>query len=218
MLIEVREVHRTFDEGRVEALRGVSLTIHAREFVAIQGPSGCGKTTLLQILGALDEPSRGTVAYRGTSLEQIGDLAAFRARTVGFIFQASELLPTLSAIENVQMPMFEMPWPARERRARAAALLDAVGLSGRADHRPAQLSGGERQRVAIARSLANEPLVLLADEPTGNLDSAAADRIMTLLTDLQAARHTTLIVVTHDASVAARAPRVLHMRDGRFVP
>ena len=214
----MREVHRTFDEGRVEALRGVSLTIHAREFVAIQGPSGCGKTTLLQILGALDEPSRGTVAYRGTSLEQIGDLAAFRARTVGFIFQASELLPTLSAIENVQMPMFEMPWPARERRARAAALLDAVGLSGRADHRPAQLSGGERQRVAIARSLANEPLVLLADEPTGNLDSAAADRIMTLLTDLQAARHTTLIVVTHDASVAARAPRVLHMRDGRFVP
>ena len=161
------DLRRTFDGGRIQALRGVDLAIAPGEFVAIQGPSGCGKSTLLQILGALDAPSGGELRFRGTPLDRLGDLSAFRARTVGFMFQTSYLLPTLSALENVQIPMFEMPWPAGERRTRALALLEAVGLSGRLDHRPANLSGGERQRVAIARSLANEPLLLLADEPTG---------------------------------------------------
>ena len=151
------------------------------------------------------------------ALDHAGDRAAFRARTVGFVFQHSLLLPTLSPLENVQIPMFEMPWPARERRARAAALLEAVGLSGRRDARPSTLSGGERQRAAIARALANEPALLLADEPTGNLDSTNAAQVMSLLTGLHAARRMTLMVVTHDAAVASQAGRVLQMLDGRIV-
>lgn len=211
ILIEASGLRRTFDEGRVEALRGLDFAIAPGDFIAIQGPSGSGKSTLLHILGALDAPSGGELRFRGTPLDRLGNLAAFRARTVGFVFQSSYLLPTLSALENVQIPMFEMPWPARERRTRALALLDAVGLSDRLDRRPATLSGGERQRVAIARSLANEPLLLLADEPTGNLDSANAARIMALLQTIHAGRSMTLIVVTHDGTVAGQAHRVLQM-------
>ena len=192
------------------------MTIAAGEFVAIQGPSGSGKSTLLHILGALNVPSGGEVRFRGTALERHTDLSAFRARTVGFVFQMSHLLPTLSALENVQIPMFEMPWPADERRRRALALLDAVGLPGRLHHRPVNLSGGERQRVAIARSLANEPLLLLADEPTGNLDSTHAERIMALLMTIHSERRITLVVVTHDDAVATQAQRVLRMLDGRI--
>ena len=217
VLVEARDLRRRFDAGGVEALRGVDVTIAAGEFVAIQGPSGCGKSTLLQILGALDAPSAGELRFRGAALDRHTDLPAFRARTVGFVFQMSHLLPTLSALENVQIPMFEMPWPADERRRRARALLDTVGLSDRLHHRPANLSGGERQRVAVARSLANEPLLLLADEPTGNLDSANAKRIMALLTTIHAERRITLVVVTHDDAVAAQAQRVLRMLDGRIV-
>src|SRR5262249_41448544 len=159
--------------------------------------------------GALDEPSDGELSFRGNAFNLLGDIAAFRARTVGFIFQSFHLLPTLSAIENVQVPMFEMPWPASERRKRAKELLEAVGLGDRLDHLPSKLSGGERQRVAIARSLANEPAFLLADEPTGNLDSVSAQRIMALLGKIHAERGMTLVVVTHDASVASHAARVL---------
>jgi ABC-type lipoprotein export system ATPase subunit len=216
-LLEANNLRRTFEHGRVEALRGVDLAIGAGGFVAVEGPSGCGKSTLLHLLGALDVPSSGELRFRGTRLDRLGDLAAFRARTVGFIFQSSYLLPTLSALENVQIPMFEMPWAARDRRKRALALLEAVGLSGRLDHRPAHLSGGERQRVAIARSLANEPLVLLADEPTGNLDSSTAGQIMALLGGIQTERQIALIVATHDATVASQAHRVLQMRDGQIV-
>ncbi len=216
-LIEAIKLRRTFDDGRVEALRGVDLTVCAGDFVAIRGPSGCGKSTLLHILGALDTPSAGELRFRGTCLDHLVNLAAFRARTVGFVFQASCLLPTLSAVENVQIPMFEMPWPARDRRLRALALLDAVGLEPRLDHRPATLSGGERQRVAIARSLANEPVLWLADEPTGNLDSSAAGQIMALLRRLHAERHMALIVATHDEMVASQAHRILQMRDGQIV-
>lgn len=217
LLLEARDVRRRFDAGRVEALRGVNLTIEAGEFVAIQGPSGCGKSTLLQILGALDAPSAGEVRFAGSPIDRSADLPAFRARTVGFVFQMSHLLPSLSALENVQVPMLAMSWAAGERCRRARALLDAVGLSDRADHRPANLSGGERQRVAVARSLANEPAVVLADEPTGNLDSATAAQVMALLKNLQAERGVTLVVVTHDDAVAAHAARVLRMLDGRVV-
>jgi ABC-type lipoprotein export system ATPase subunit len=217
VLVEARDLRRTFDEGRVEALRGISFEINEGEFVAIQGPSGSGKSTLLQLLGALDAPTGGVLHFRGNSFDMLGDMAAFRARTVGFIFQSFHLLPTLSAVENVQIPMFEMPWPAQERRRRAKALLEAVGLGDRLDHLPPKLSGGERQRVAIARSLANEPAMLLADEPTGNLDSVSAERIMDLLEKIHSERGMTLVVVTHDAAVARYAQRVLQMLDGRIV-
>ena len=216
-LIEARDLTRQFDAGRVHALRGVTFTIRIHEFVAIIGPSGSGKSTLLQILGALDAPTSGDFAFRGQSVPAIRDLAGFRARTIGFIFQSFHLLPTLTAVENVQIPMFEMPWRAPERRRRAAELLQAVGLGDRLGHLPAQLSGGERQRVAIARSLANEPQLLLADEPTGNLDSVSTQNIMELMGALHQQRGMSLIVVTHDSDVAACAGRTLRRRDGRIV-
>jgi len=213
-LLEICAVRRSFDGGQVEALRGVSFSVRAGEFIAIAGPSGCGKSTLLQLLGALDHPDAGEVRFRGQPLRSLRDAGAFRARHIGFIFQSFHLLPTLTALENVQMPMFEMPWPAAERRRRAAALLQDVGMEHRLHHLPQKLSGGERQRVAVARSLANEPDVLLADEPTGNLDSANSARIMELLTGLHTQRGMTLIVVTHDADIAACAARTIRMRDG----
>ncbi len=215
--MEARGLERRFDGGRVQALRGADFVVREGEFVAVMGPSGSGKSTLLQLLGALDRPSGGEVLFRGEPLGAVHDLAGFRARTLGFIFQSFHLLPTLTAAENVQVPMFEMPWPPRERRARAEALLAAVGLGERLDHRPATLSGGERQRVAIARSLANGPQLLLADEPTGNLDSESAGKILDLLERIHAERGMTLVVVTHDPRVAGRARRTLRMLDGRVV-
>jgi len=217
VFIEAHALTRHFDHDRVQALRGVSFTVREGEFVAVIGPSGSGKTTLLQILGALDAPTSGGIAFRGQSLQAVPDLSRFRARMIGFIFQSFHLLPTLTALENVQVPMFEMPWPSSERRRRAAELLATVGLGGRLDHLPATLSGGERQRVAVARSLANEPQLLLADEPTGNLDSANAQRIMELLGDIHRRRGMSLIVVTHNPAVAACAGRTLQMLDGRIV-
>jgi putative ABC transport system ATP-binding protein len=215
-LVEAVDVRRHFDDGRVEALAGISFAIRPGEFVAIMGPSGSGKSTLLQILGALDEPTGGEILFRNRPVGSIGDPARFRAHTIGFIFQSFHLLPTLTALENVQVPMLEMPWPSRERRRRAAELLESIGLAGRLDHLPAKLSGGERQRVAVARSLANEPELLLADEPTGNLDSANSSRILDLLAEIHRQRGTTLIIVTHDPAVAARAGRTLRMLDGRI--
>jgi putative ABC transport system ATP-binding protein len=217
VFIEARAVTRHFDEGRVQALTGVTFAIHEGEFVAVVGPSGSGKSTLLQLLGALDAPTGGEIFFRGRSIRAIRDLSQFRARTIGFIFQSFHLLPTLTALENVQVPMFELPWPSPERRRRAAALLQAVGLGGRLDHLPAKLSGGERQRVAIARSLANEPQLLLADEPTGNLDSANAGHIMGLLCDVHRQRGMSLIIVTHNPAIASCAGRTLQMLDGRIV-
>ncbi len=217
VFIDAREVTRHFDKDRVQALRGVSFAIRAGDFVAVIGPSGSGKTTMLQILGALDAPTSGEISFRGQSLQAIPDLPRFRARTIGFIFQSFHLLPTLTALENVQIPMFEMPWPSGERRRRAAELLETVGLGGRLDHLPAKLSGGERQRVAVARSLANEPQLLLADEPTGNLDSSNAERIMELLGDIHRQRGMSMIIVTHNPGVAACAGRTLQMLDGRIV-
>jgi putative ABC transport system ATP-binding protein len=216
-LIRIDNVHRTFDKGRVPALRGVSFTIAQGEFVAVMGPSGSGKSCLLQILGALDQPDQGEVFFRNQSLRALADPARFRANTIGFIFQSFHLLPTLTALENVQIPMFGTALPPNQRSVRARELLEAVGLGERLDHLPGELSGGERQRVSIARSLANKPELLLADEPTGNLDSMNAIRIMELLQVIHREQGMTLIVVTHDPEVASRAGRVLGLRDGCVV-
>src|SRR4051794_38558235 len=170
---------RVYPDGQVRALAGVSLAVAEREALAITGPSGCGKSTLLHLLGGLDRPTSGEVDFRGEPLATV-DLDAFRARQLGFVFQSFHLLPTLSALENVQVPMFEGPWPRGERAERAARLLDEVGLTHRAGHLPSRLSVGERQRVAIARALANDPILLLADEPTGNLDSQAQAEVLAL--------------------------------------
>jgi putative ABC transport system ATP-binding protein len=216
-VFEATGLTKDYDDGQVHALRGVDCKIAEGEFVAIVGPSGSGKTTLLQMLGALDRPSSGTLSYRGKSLLDWDDVAAYRAHEIGFVFQAFHLLPTFTAIENVQIPMFEDHQSGSARTARALELLKAVGLGQRADHFPSKLSGGERQRVAIARSLANSPSVLLADEPTGNLDSENAAHILDLLIDLHRQRRMTLVLITHDMKVAGRASRAIQMTDGRVV-
>jgi putative ABC transport system ATP-binding protein len=216
-VFHVRGLKKDYDDGRVQALRGVDLTIVQGEFVAITGPSGCGKTTMLQLLGALDVPSAGSLHYRGRSLSDISDPSAYRAREIGIIFQAFHLLPTFTAMENVQLPMFETDRPGPDRKQRAVELLELVGLKHRIHHFPTKLSGGERQRVAIARSLANGPSVLLADEPTGNLDSENAHHILDLIIRLHAERDMTLVLVTHDPTIASRASRVIQMMDGHII-
>jgi len=205
--------------GGVQALRGIDLTVAAGESLAIMGPSGCGKSTLLQLLGGLDRPTAGTVTLSGSPLSTLSGaaLARRRRREIGFIFQAHNLLSTLTAAENVALPLILDGLPEGERQARALALLETVGLREQADQLPDQLSGGQRQRVAIARALAHRPQLLLADEPTGSLDSASAARIATLLTALAHDEGLALALVTHDPTVAARCDRVLHLRDGRPV-
>lgn len=201
----------------VHALRGVSLEVSSGEYVAIAGPSGSGKSTLLQLIGGIDFPSSGTVEILGTRLDTLTDrqLTRLRLTSLGFVFQRFHLLPVLTAQENVELPMAEAGVRARERRARAVELLDYVGLKQRASHRATQLSGGEMQRVAIARALANRPALLLADEPTGELDAGTGGEILALFRRLNS-DGTTLIVVTHDEQLAAEADRVIHMRDGRI--
>lgn len=216
-IFEATGLTKNYDDGQVHALRGVDCKIGEGEFVAIVGPSGSGKTTLLQMLGALDRPSSGTLSYRGKPLLDVDDVAAYRAQEIGFIFQAFHLLPTFTAIENVEIPMFEGHLSRSARTSRALELLKSVGLEQRANHFPSKLSGGERQRVAIARSLANSPSVLLADEPTGNLDSENAVHILDLLIDLHRQRQMTLVLITHDMSVARRASRAIQMMDGRVI-
>jgi ABC-type lipoprotein export system ATPase subunit len=215
-VFEAAGLKKDFDDGQVEALRGLDFQIAEGEFVAITGPSGCGKTTLLQMLGALDRPTAGTLRYRGNSITDLPDPAAYRAHQIGFVFQAFHLLPTFTSFENVMIPMFETPLSQSERAARALELLRAVGLEHRLNHFPAKLSGGERQRVAIARSLANRPSVLLADEPTGNLDSTSAQRVLDLIVRLHQEQQMALVLVTHDLAIARRASRILTMKDGRF--
>jgi putative ABC transport system ATP-binding protein len=201
----------------VRALRGVSLEVSPGEYVAIAGPSGSGKSTLLQLIGGIDSPSAGTVEILGTRLDTLTDrqLTRLRLTRLGFVFQRFHLLPVLTAQENVELPMAEAGVRTRERRARALELLDYVGLKQRASHRATQLSGGEMQRVAIARALANRPALLLADEPTGELDAGTGGEILSLFRRLNS-DGTTLIVVTHDEQLAAEAGRVIHMRDGRI--
>jgi len=216
-LFEAVGLEKKFDDGRVQALRGVTFSVVQGEFVTITGPSGCGKTTLLQMLGALDRPTAGTLLYRGNSIPDLRDPSIYRALEIGFIFQAFHLLPTFTALENVQIPMFESDLSISERKNRAVTLLQSVGLGHRLSHYPAKLSGGERQRVAIARSLANGPSVLLADEPTGNLDSENARLILDLIVRVHREQSMTLVLVTHDMSIAQRASRRIEMKDGRIV-
>ncbi len=215
-LLEARGLVKSYDEGRVEALRGVDLSIDAGEFVAISGSSGSGKSTLLHLLGGLDEPTHGEVLFNRSPLGSAVDLDGYRSRQVGFIFQAFYLLPTLRAVENVQVAMLAVNHGANHRAERAATLLEELGLKDRMRHYPNQLSAGERQRVAIARALANDPTILLADEPTGNLDTANSAHIMEILRGIQERRGTTLVIVTHENAIATSAPRHIRIRDGRI--
>lgn len=220
-MLEACGLVRTYRLGRseVHALQGVDLRVEGGEFLAIMGPSGSGKSTLLNLLGGLDIPDRGEVRYRGQGLsrQSRNALAEFRGRKVGFVFQTFNLIPTFSALRNVELPLVFEGVARRERRARAQARLDQVGLAARLHHRPGELSGGEQQRVAIARALVTDPEVLLCDEPTGNLDSASGAQIMALLAELNRQRGITVIVVTHEPEVARLAGRRVYMRDGRIV-
>ena len=219
-LLSLERVTKAYRMGQVEvlALRGVDLELAEGEFLAIMGPSGSGKSTLLHIAGLLDRPTSGRVLWQGEDVTGLRSarLAELRGRHIGFVFQTFNLIPTLTAQENVELPLVFQGVPAGERRKRAGELLAAVGLSARARHRPGQLSGGERQRVAIARALAADPKLILADEPTGNLDSTSGREILALLMELNEAGKT-LVLVTHDAEAASVAKEVLRMRDGMFV-
>jgi putative ABC transport system ATP-binding protein len=221
LLYRLDNVSRVFRVGsqEVRAVDAISLDIDRGEFIAIQGPSGSGKSTLLQLLGALDKPTGGSLSFDGRELTDLsqGDLTKVRSREIGFIFQSFNLIPTLTAEENVELAMVPMGSGRAKRRARGAELLEQVGLETRAKHLPSRLSGGEQQRVAIARALANEPHVLLADEPTGNLDSQTADEVVAILARLSAERDVTVIIVTHAEEVATRAARRLRMRDGKLL-
>ncbi len=201
----------------VRALDHVNFRIHQAEFVAVMGPSGSGKSTLLNLLGALDKPTSGQVFINGEDMSRQHDLDRFRARTVGFVFQMHNLIPTLTAIENVIVPMQGQGGGERAQRSRAEALLEMVGLKDRGHHLPAQLSGGQRQKVAIARALANQPAILLADEPTGNLDSSSGDEVLSVFETLHSQHDTTIMIVTHDPRVARRTHRILLMKDGKII-
>jgi putative ABC transport system ATP-binding protein len=212
--VVVDRVRKSFEGGRVRALEDVSFRIEPGEFVSLTGASGSGKSTLLNLIGALDRPDAGSIVVADQALERLDDPAAYRAETIGFVFQAHLLVPTLSAVENVQLPMFGRGDGRRAREARALELLDEVGLRGRTHARPTVLSGGERQRVAIARAHANRPRLLLADEPTGSLDFETGLQVIDLLQRLRAQHGTTILLVTNDDQVAARADRTLRLRDG----
>jgi putative ABC transport system ATP-binding protein len=220
VLVRARDVRRDYPLEReaVHALRGVSLNIETGDYLAIVGPSGCGKSSLLNLLGAIDAPTSGTVEIEGRNVGTLGDreVTEFRLRHIGFVFQRFYLLPILTARENVELPMAEAGLSAAERRERSTELLRYVDLGERTRHRPAQLSGGEQQRVAIARALANRPSLLLADEPTGELDARTGQEIISLFGRLNA-DGTTVVVVTHDESLSRAARRIVHMRDGEIV-
>ena len=218
VIVETRDLVKIYGDGaEVRALDGVNMRVARGEFISVMGPSGSGKSTLLNMIGALDRPTSGKVLVNGQNLAEVRDLDTFRARTVGFVFQLHNLIPTLTARENVEVPMMGQPISRGRRRRRAEELLELVGLADRMDHLPNQLSGGERQRVAIARALANQPALVLADEPTGDLDSQSGAEVIALMHRLNHELGTTFIVVTHDSAVARKTDRILIMRDGRIV-
>jgi len=220
-IIEATGLRKRYAMGSivVDALRGVDVRVRRGEIVAIMGPSGCGKTTLLHCLSGLDDFDAGEVLLGGASLKEMSDdrKAEFRARNTGFVFQAYNLLPVLTAVENVEMPLLLAGARGKEARVRARSALDAVGLGDRAGHRPSEMSGGQQQRVAIARALVNDPAVVWADEPTGNLDSQSAEDILDLISALNRTKRQTFVLVTHAPQVAERAHRILWMRDGEVV-
>ncbi len=219
-MITVQQLTKVYQSGRLSfpALQGVSLTISRGEFVAVMGPSGSGKSTFLNVLGCLDRPTSGTYSLDGQEVSRLteNELAAVRNRKIGFVFQTFNLLPRLNALRNVELPMIYAGIPPAGRRERARAALARVGLAERAHHRPTELSGGERQRVAIARALVNDPAVILADEPTGNLDSRAGAEVMAIFSELHR-RGATIVLVTHEREIAEYAGRILFFRDGRLV-
>jgi putative ABC transport system ATP-binding protein len=214
--IEMIDVHKHFDHGQVRALDGLDLIVPAGEFVAVTGPSGCGKSTMLHLVAALDRPTSGAVRVAGRDLSRVHNLARYRRLEVGLVFQLHNLLPQLTALQNVEIAMFGTGRSLAARRRRAGELLDLVDLAGKEHRPPTKLSGGERQRVAIARALANDPVLLLADEPTGSLDEESITRVLSVFADLRAERpELTVVMVTHDQEVAARADRTLRLREGR---
>ena len=220
-LIDIRDVTKTYEMGAetiVHALDGVSLSIDAGDYVAIMGPSGSGKSTLMNLIGCLDTPSTGSYVLKGREIATMNDdeLAQIRNKEIGFIFQTFNLLPRADAVQNVELPLVYSGLPRRERKARAEKALDAVGLGTRKHHRPNEMSGGQRQRVAIARALVNDPSILLADEPTGNLDSKTGEEILALMDDLHRGGNT-IILVTHEDELAQHAARVVRLRDGKII-
>jgi ABC-type lipoprotein export system ATPase subunit len=215
-IITTKNLVKTFEEGRVKALNGVDLEVQEGDFIAIMGPSGSGKSTLLNMIGALDRPTSGKVMVDDTDLSKVKNLDEFRANKIGFVFQLHNLLPVLTARENVEIPMFELGLSNKERGKRAEELLGLLGLKERLDFVPTKLSGGERQRVAIARALANNPRIIPADEPTGNLDSASGDEVVHILQKLNAEGRT-IILVTHDEEIARHANVIYHIRDGKIL-
>ena len=217
VMVQTEELSKTYQRGKNIALEDVNLTVGEGEFVSVLGPSGSGKTTLLNIIGALDKPSRGKVFVDEVDLAKLKNLHRFRAETIGFVFQLHNLIPTLNAWENVQLPMYAVKISPKERKQRAMALLERLGLKDRAYHTPPMLSGGERQRVAIARALANNPRLLLGDEPTGTLDPETGLEIIELMRELNRQHRITLIIVTHDLRVAKAAQRIIYLYSGRAV-
>ena len=215
--VEIRELYKSYEDGRIRALNGISLTIAEGEFVSIIGPSGSGKSTLLNMLGALDVPDSGSITVAGEDLAKSKKLNEFRGEKIGFIFQLHNLIPNISVVENIEIPMYTQKMSSKEMRSKALKLLDDVGLKDKDDILPNKLSGGERQRVAIARALANEPSIILADEPTGSLDSKTSSKILKQLIDLHEDNNVTLIIVTHDMDVAELADRVIEVLDGEII-
>ncbi len=216
-IIEIRDLVKSYENGHIKALNGIDLTIREGEFVSIIGPSGSGKSTLLNMLGALDLPDSGYINVAGYDLTSNKKLNKFRAQKIGFVFQLHNLIPNLSVVENIEIPMFTSKLSNKMMRKMALFLLDIVGLHDKAFQKPSKLSGGERQRVAIARALANNPSIILADEPTGSLDSKTSVKILAQLIDLHRNNNVTLIMVTHDMAVARLADRVIEVLDGKLV-
>jgi putative ABC transport system ATP-binding protein len=220
-IVSVSELHKFFTRGseKIDVLNGLTLEVPESEFLALMGPSGSGKTTLLNLLAGLDKPSGGDIRVGAEMISRMseGQLARWRTRHVGFVFQFYHLLPVMTAYENVELPLLLLPLSAAERRKQVLTSLDLVGLSDRLYHRPGQLSGGQQQRVGIARAIVTDPTIVVADEPTGDLDSKSAEEILDLVVELQKGLHKTIIMVTHDPRAAARAERILHLEKGRLV-
>ncbi|MDR1819789.1 MAG: ABC transporter ATP-binding protein [Methanobrevibacter sp.] len=216
-IVEIENLTKYYEKGSVKALNGINLTIEEGEFVAIMGPSGSGKSTLLNMIGALDRGDKGKIIVDGHNLLSKKDLSTFRSQTIGFVFQLDNLLPMLSSIENIELPAYESKTSSDEMRKKALELLKSVGLEDKAKFSPVKLSGGERQRIAVARALINSPSIILADEPTGSLDSDNSQKIIQLLKDLHEKENITLIIVTHDSNVANQSNRIINILDGKVV-